>query len=59
MYFSFDFGWYYVHFDIYCPLRTGMWEGFTLQTKSVKHGKSYLSTVPYQMQKTTPHWAVE
>ena len=42
MYFSFDFGWYFINLDIVHALRTGWGRGGWLkhQTKSVKHDKS-------------------
>ena len=42
MYFSFDFGWYFINVDIVHALRTGWGRGGWLkhQTKSVKHDKS-------------------
>ena len=40
MYFSFDFGWYSIRFDMILLVV------FAEQKKSVKHDKSYLSTVP-------------
>ena len=42
IYFSFDFGWFFINFDIVHALRTGWGRGGWLnqQTKSVKHDKS-------------------
>ena len=42
MYFSFDFGWYFINLDIVHALRTAWGRGVWLndQTKSVKHDKS-------------------
>ena len=43
MYFSFDFGWYYFHINIF--VRTGG-GAFGLTEKSIKGDETYLSIVP-------------
>ena len=42
MYFTFDFGWYSIHFDI---VRYEQGVGRFLQTKFIKRDESYLSTI--------------
>ena len=40
----------------YCPLRTGGGGGICLTDKSIKHGKSYLFTVPGYSRKNPNRW---